>query len=190
MSYKRTIETLFIYSMKKFLLGTLLGTLLATSSLALASYGNAFTDIAADSWYTEAANDLYTRDVLTGYSDGTLRPSTNINRAETAVMMSRLMENIDLNFEPFPQSEENSNAGNYYICQAVDGQADIENQERIYMQTSASPSQCDQNNCTINFYDNQGESITTTGPGSQDPGVQTENCIATSSEYFNEKVND
>jgi hypothetical protein len=166
--------------MKKFFAGALFGVLLSGSAISFASYGNPFSDIASDAWYTSAASDLYTRGVLTGYSDGTLRPDSNINRAETAVMMDRMLEDIDRNYEPFPEGQEDGNGPNYYICQATDGQVDLASQERIYEKVDL--------DTTIHFYDNTGTYLDQRAPQSQDPVVQTEDCILTTKEYFDGKV--
>jgi len=165
--------------MKKFLAGALFGILLSTSSIAFASYGNVFNDIAADAWYTSAANELYARGILTGYSDGTLKPDSNINRAETAVMMDRLLEDIDRNYEPFPVDDNFETSTSYYVCQATDGQDGLGNQERIYEESG---------DFAVKFYDNTGAYLGMREEDSQDPVVQTENCLPTTQEYFDSKV--
>lgn len=168
------------HTMKKFLAGTIFGIILSSSSIAMASYGNVFNDIAADTWYTSAANDLYTRGVLTGYSDGTLKPNSNINRAETAVMMDRLLEDIDRNYEPFPVDDNFETSTSYYVCQATDGQVDIADQERIYEESG---------DFVVRFYDNTGTFIGERNEDSQEPVVQVENCLPTTKTYFDSKVN-
>lgn len=165
--------------MKKFFTGALFGILISSSAIAFASYGNPFADIASDAWYTSAASDLYTRGILTGYSDGTLRPTSNINRAETAVMMDRMLEDIERNYEPFPVDDNFETSTSYYVCQATDGQVDIASQERIYEESG---------DFAIKFYDNTGTYLGERTADTQEPVVQVENCLPTTSAYFNSKV--
>ena len=46
-------------------------------------------------WFTKAVGSLAHMGITTGYSDGTFRPSNNVNRAELAVFLYRLYNYID-----------------------------------------------------------------------------------------------
>jgi S-layer homology domain len=175
--------------MKKFILGTVFGALLTISSVALASHGNVFQDIAADSWYTDEANSLYHKGIFTGYMEGSnlyFKPDDSINRAETAAVLDRMLEYVEYNYEPFPRGEEIDGETNYYVCQ------ETETQDRIYQER-----RCGDDTCWSTFYDYKGELLEETGeygmedPGDQDP-VETdvENCIATTDAYFDQKIAD
>ncbi|MFD0959975.1 hemoblobin-interacting domain-containing protein [Paenibacillus chungangensis] len=51
-----------------------------------------FTDIQPGSEYTEALNSLVTQGIISGYSDGTFRPSQELNREQAAVILARALQ--------------------------------------------------------------------------------------------------
>lgn len=77
--------------MKKFLLPL---SLVLFIPLVAAAYST-FSDVSDGSWYTEAVNNLNEIGIVQGYSDGTFRPSSSVNRAELAVMFDRMMVYLD-----------------------------------------------------------------------------------------------
>lgn len=79
--------------MKKTLLLLLAGVLLgSTVSFAASKF---FSDVPADTWYSDAVVSLSEKGIITGYPDGTFGPSKNVNRAELAVMLNRLIEYVE-----------------------------------------------------------------------------------------------
>lgn len=62
---------------------------------------NTMKDIAGDEWYADYVNYLVSKNVITGYEDGTFRPTQSITRREFTAMISRLVEVLpeeELNF--------------------------------------------------------------------------------------------
>lgn len=53
---------------------------------------NTMKDIAGDEWYADYVNYLVSKNVITGYEDGTFRPTQSITRREFTAMISRLVE--------------------------------------------------------------------------------------------------
>ena len=53
--------------------------------------GIAFSDISENDWYSNSVQHLAELGIVEGYSDGTYKPNNNVNRAEMAVMMDRLL---------------------------------------------------------------------------------------------------
>lgn len=74
----------------------LLGILLGSIPTAFATVVM-FSDISSDSWYADAVNNLTELGIVQGYEDSTYKPSNNVNRAELAVMMDRLVDTIKNN---------------------------------------------------------------------------------------------
>ena len=71
------------------------GVLCAISTTALAtSFVFTDQDSFAD-WYGEAATNMYEQGIMTGYEDGSFGASNNVNRAELAVIMDRLLGTIE-----------------------------------------------------------------------------------------------
>ncbi len=48
-----------------------------------------FSDVSREDWFAIQISHLYEAKVITGYEDGTIRPSANISRQEAAVMFGR-----------------------------------------------------------------------------------------------------
>ncbi|MFA4852104.1 MAG: S-layer homology domain-containing protein [Candidatus Gracilibacteria bacterium] len=68
-------------------LGILLGaipTAFATASL--------FSDVNEGDWYYDAVVNLQEKGIIEGYEDDTYKPASDVNRAELAVIIDRLME--------------------------------------------------------------------------------------------------
>lgn len=51
-----------------------------------------FSDISEDDWYYDAVESLYRKGIVEGYEDDTYQPANNVNRAEMAVILDRLIE--------------------------------------------------------------------------------------------------
>lgn len=49
-----------------------------------------FSDVSADAWYAEAVEEMTGYSLVSGYSDGTFRPSAKITRAEFVTILSRI----------------------------------------------------------------------------------------------------
>ncbi|MBL4694495.1 S-layer homology domain-containing protein [Candidatus Gracilibacteria bacterium] len=73
--------------------------------LSIGSIGTAFamtqlfSDLPADIWYADSVESLVDKEIVEGYSDGTFRPSNNVNRAELAVIIDQTLQHIDLNYK-------------------------------------------------------------------------------------------
>lgn len=73
-----------------FLLGLLAGvvpTAFAASTL--------FSDVDDTAWYFDAIENLEELEIVEGYEDDTYRPSNNVNRAELAVMLDRMISYLE-----------------------------------------------------------------------------------------------
>ena len=79
--------------MKKTLTLIVVGALLGSSITFAAT--QVFSDVPEDAWYTEAVNSLSEKGIIQGYPDGTFGPNNNVNRAELAVMLDRLIEYME-----------------------------------------------------------------------------------------------
>lgn len=71
-----------------------LGLLLSSFSIGYgaASSDMFLTDVSENDWYYQSVNQLVNYGMLQGYEDSTFRGSNNLNRAEMAVMMVRMMD--------------------------------------------------------------------------------------------------
>ena len=74
--------------MKKSLLGVLLLLMLA-STLSFGNIVLSFTDVKAGEWYMDAVSKLVALGGITGYDDGSFRPSGTITQAEYTAMVAR-----------------------------------------------------------------------------------------------------
>lgn len=76
--------------MKKTLVLVFAGILLG-STVAFAAV-KVFSDVPSNTWYSEAVGRLADKGIIAGYPDGTFGPTKNVNRAELAVMLDRVIE--------------------------------------------------------------------------------------------------
>jgi hypothetical protein len=93
------------------LIGAILG-----STVAFAA-SKVFSDVPANEWYTSAVNSLSEKGIIAGYPDNTFRPTKNINRAELAVMLDRLIE--------YMESGEVASSDTSDVCTAAPTTTDI-----------------------------------------------------------------
>jgi hypothetical protein len=75
--------------MKKIFLGTLLGIMISGSVFAAPS--NLFNDIDYEVWFYNSLANLVNNNIISGYPDGTFRPSNSVNRAELATIIDRTL---------------------------------------------------------------------------------------------------
>jgi GH24 family phage-related lysozyme (muramidase)/uncharacterized protein YgiM (DUF1202 family) len=72
----------------------------------LASYPsvteNHFSDVSSSAWYAKAVNTLVELDVLSGYEDGTFRPSNYVTRAEFVTAVSKCFQMTSSGSSNFP----------------------------------------------------------------------------------------
>lgn len=78
--------------MKKTLILIFVGVLIG-STVAFAA-GKMFSDVPSNAWYSEAVVSLVDKGIIAGYPDGTFGSTKNVNRAELAVTLNRLIEYI------------------------------------------------------------------------------------------------
>lgn len=170
--------------MKKFLIGFLSGVVITSVPLALA-YSGVFSDVTEGQWYTEAVETLADLGIIEGYSDGTYKPGNNISRAETAVILNRVLEFIEYNYDQFPITEAGESfESNFMVCKSA------ETGLRIYHSYW-----CGDDSCWSKYYNYKGEIIELSneyGPGTANdqyhPATKTTNCQYTTEEYFKSKV--
>lgn len=55
---------------------------------------NGYTDVASDAWYDTAVSTMTKAGIVDGYPDGTFGPQRNITRAETAMMINRVLDRV------------------------------------------------------------------------------------------------
>lgn len=82
-----------------FLLGLLAGIVPTAFAVTV------FTDVEESAWYAEAVQSLTEKGIIKGYEDGTFKPSDNVNRAELAVTLDRLIAYIDPVETSYPLSK-------------------------------------------------------------------------------------
>ena len=78
--------------MKKTFVLLLAGAILGSTVAFAAS--KIFSDVPLNAWYSNAVASLSEKGIVAGYTDGTFRPSNNVNRAEVAVMLNNAIEYI------------------------------------------------------------------------------------------------
>ncbi len=101
--------------MKKTFTLILIGAVLGSTVAFAAS--KVFSDVPANTWYTDAVNSLSSKGIINGYSDGTFSPTKNVNRAELAVMLDRLIEYLE--------SDEVATSDTSNVCTAAPTATDI-----------------------------------------------------------------
>lgn len=79
--------------MKKAVTLILVGVLLGSTAAFAAS--KIFSDVPSDAWYADAVNSLSEKGIVEGYPNGTFGPTKNVNRAELAVMLDRLIKYME-----------------------------------------------------------------------------------------------
>ena len=80
--------------MKKTISLVVLGVLAGFISTVFA-LSTLFSDVPANSWYSSAVSSLAEKGIIKGYEDNTFRPENNVNRAELAVRLDRLINYIE-----------------------------------------------------------------------------------------------
>lgn len=73
-----------------------------------------FTDILNNNPYITEINYLTSNGVITGYKDGTFKPNNDITRKNAAVIISRIMKDIDLNNVTDPNFKDVPKTHPYY----------------------------------------------------------------------------
>lgn len=68
-----------------------------------------FSDVSYDFWAFNEISDLYSKKIITGYPDGTFKPSKNLTRTEAAIMLTKALgldtsKVTDPNFSDVPKS--------------------------------------------------------------------------------------
>jgi len=63
--------------------------------------GGQFSDVSANSWYSQSVNYLSSIDILSGYPDGTFKPGNAITRAEFATIASRFDQLVSTDSNAF-----------------------------------------------------------------------------------------
>lgn len=71
--------------MKKFLM--CLGTF---SIVASTSFSMAFSDVVENHWAKDAINTMVEKGIISGYTDGTFKPSRNISKIESLILLSKI----------------------------------------------------------------------------------------------------
>ncbi|KKP37179.1 hypothetical protein A2483_00475 [Candidatus Peregrinibacteria bacterium RIFOXYC2_FULL_33_13] len=79
--------------MKKFSYGIALGLLISFIPATIAA--TTFFDVQLNSWYNDSVMKLSGLGIIQGYSDGSYKPDKNVNRAELAVIIDRLLTYVE-----------------------------------------------------------------------------------------------
>lgn len=87
-------KIIYNFLIMKKALGFIVVGILIGSGIAFAAT-KVFTDVPEDTWYTDAVESLADKGIVEGYPDGTFGPGRNVNRAEMAVIIDRLIEYIE-----------------------------------------------------------------------------------------------
>ena len=77
--------------MKKFLSLILSLLILGSTATVYAGKNTTFDDVDGDEYYADATETLADLNILTGYEDGTFRPSNGVTRAEMATVIVRML---------------------------------------------------------------------------------------------------
>lgn len=72
-------------------MATVLARIAAKEGLELKSEARTFSDVPSDAWYADTIRQAVRYGLINGYGDGTFRPNQPITRAETVVMINRLL---------------------------------------------------------------------------------------------------
>ncbi len=83
----------------KRLLSLVLVFALVCSAAVVPVFAAEFSDLTTDHWAYEYMMDLFERGIITGYSDGTIRPSTTATVAQTLALLSRFYALTDGDLE-------------------------------------------------------------------------------------------
>lgn len=98
--------------------------ILIASVISISSIGHAqddsiqFTDVPKSKPYYEAVNSLSSRGYISGYSDGTFRPSANVTRGQAAKIIANVLH-LDISKVKNPGFIDISTAHQYYSYIAV-----------------------------------------------------------------------
>lgn len=79
--------------MRKTFFLILVGMILGSTGVFAAS--KLFPDVPENTWYTNAVTSLSEKGIMNGYPDGTFGPEDNVNRAELATSLYRLIDYIE-----------------------------------------------------------------------------------------------
>lgn len=66
----------------------------AGGAYAVMSTNDGFYDVSHDSWYGDSVYRFYELGIFEGYGDGSFQPNASVSRAELAVVLDRLLENL------------------------------------------------------------------------------------------------
>lgn len=101
-----------------------LGILLGAVPTAFATTAM-FSDVSEGDWYYEAVENLAELGIVEGYEDDTYLPANDVNRAELAVMMNRLIDTLKNNACVYEENiyfeGDNIDKGDY-SCSCYDGE--------------------------------------------------------------------
>jgi len=71
--------------MRKFFIGLGAASIIASSSISMA-----FSDVVENHWAKDAINSMVDKGIISGYTDGTFRPSRNISKIESLILLSKI----------------------------------------------------------------------------------------------------
>ncbi len=74
---------------------TVLIAMLLVVALAVPAFADSFADVPANHWAYEAVNELYAAGIVEGYPDGEYKGQRNLTRYEIAMIISRVLANIE-----------------------------------------------------------------------------------------------
>ncbi len=90
-----------------FIAGLLIGVI-GTAAAATVRGSDVFSDVPRDAYYDDAVGEMYDAGVIKGNPDGSFRPGDFVTRADVAVMMQRLRDDLAGNVDDDDESSSSS----------------------------------------------------------------------------------
>lgn len=85
--------------------------MLLVVALAVPSFANPFTDVPANHWAYDAVNKLVAAGIVEGYPDGTYKGQNNMTRYEMAMIIARVLDNLEAEREAMAEEIDAAKAG-------------------------------------------------------------------------------
>ncbi|MFW6021970.1 MAG: S-layer homology domain-containing protein, partial [Halanaerobiaceae bacterium] len=94
-------------------------------ALTASTFAGSFADVPSNHWAYEAVSELVAAGLIQGYPDGTFKGQNDVTRYEIAVILSRLLEDIE------DAREELADRVDYMISDANSGLSRAEGEEVV-----------------------------------------------------------
>lgn len=80
--------------------------LLVMTMVALPASAVSFNDVSSDHWAYDAIEKVADAGIINGYSDGTFQGDKNVSRYEMAVMVNRVLNNLDKEYKQMAKNQK------------------------------------------------------------------------------------